>query len=85
MLVTYVRRVGGPLRYEMGLEGVADPGDPEFALGSVPSLTQWYTACLERIIRRSPEQYWWLHRRWKGKPPDAVLRRMETSRHSQAA
>jgi KDO2-lipid IV(A) lauroyltransferase len=20
---------------------------------------------LEKIVRRAPEQYWWLHRRWK--------------------
>ncbi len=38
-------------------------------LRSVPALTQWYTDCLEKIIRRAPEQYWWVHRRWKGEPP----------------
>ena len=31
-------------------------------------LTQRYTTALERIIRRDPEQYLWLHRRWKHQP-----------------
>jgi KDO2-lipid IV(A) lauroyltransferase len=32
-------------------------------------LTQWFTTVLEGLIRRGPEQYWWVHRRWKGEPP----------------
>lgn len=79
MLVSYARRLGRPLQYELGLEGVADPAAEGFAYGSVPLLAQWYTDCLERIVNRSPEQYWWLHRRWKGTPPEAVLRRMDAA------
>ena len=30
--------------------------------------TQNYTKALERIIRRRPEQWFWLHQRWKTKP-----------------
>jgi len=37
-------------------------------LGGVREVTQWYNDLLERIIRRNPDQYWWLHRRWKGDP-----------------
>lgn len=59
------RRVGGPLRYEMTVEGVADPRDAGAYVAGVRELTQWFTARLERGIRRAPEQYWWLHRRWK--------------------
>jgi KDO2-lipid IV(A) lauroyltransferase len=28
-------------------------------------LTRRYTACLEEMIRRRPDLYWWPHRRWK--------------------
>jgi KDO2-lipid IV(A) lauroyltransferase len=28
--------------------------------------TQVYNATLERLVLRHPEQWWWLHRRWKG-------------------
>jgi KDO2-lipid IV(A) lauroyltransferase len=68
-MVSYARRLDKPLHYEVGPEAICDPRDPDFQLGSIPLLAQWYTAHLENLIRRSPEQYWWLHRRWKGKPP----------------
>ena len=34
---------------------------------SIRSVTQWYNRQLESEIRRTPHQYWWLHRRWKAK------------------
>jgi KDO2-lipid IV(A) lauroyltransferase len=34
----------------------------------VPSITQRFTAALERAIRKAPEQYFWLHRRWQHQP-----------------
>ncbi|MFM8223011.1 MAG: hypothetical protein ACKOJF_29225, partial [Planctomycetaceae bacterium] len=48
-------------------EEVIDPrecvsGDP------LRELTQRYTSALERVIRRAPEQYFWVHRRWKSVP-----------------
>jgi hypothetical protein len=49
--------------------GVADPEVPGEHLASVQSLTRWYNQCLEKMIRSFPEQYWWVHRRWRGEPP----------------
>lgn len=54
-------------RYEIGTEEFIDPRDhpgPE----AVREITQRYTSALERLIRRAPEQYFWLHRRWKSVP-----------------
>jgi KDO2-lipid IV(A) lauroyltransferase len=68
-MVSYARRLDRPLHYEVGPEAICDPRDPDFQFGSVQLLAQWYTDHLENLIRRSPEQYWWLHRRWKGEPP----------------
>lgn len=68
-MVSYARRIDRPLHYEVGPEAICDPSAPDFQLGSIPLLTQWYTDHLETLIRRSPEQYWWLHKRWKGQPP----------------
>jgi KDO2-lipid IV(A) lauroyltransferase len=34
----------------------------------VREITERYTAALERLARRHPEQYFWLHRRWKHQP-----------------
>ena len=36
---------------------------------TVESLTQRYTLVMEDIIRQYPEQYFWMHRRWKTRPP----------------
>lgn len=38
---------------------------------TVSSLTQRYAAAMEEIIRAHPEQYLWMHRRWKSQPPAA--------------
>ena len=69
LLVAYARRVGGPLQFELGLMGVADPQVPSADLTNVKTLTRWYNVMLEQAIQRAPEQYWWVHRRWKGEPP----------------
>ena len=55
------------VRFEMGCEQVIDP----LAIDSddeIREMTQQYTAALERLIRRAPEQYFWVHRRWKSVP-----------------
>ena len=32
-----------------------------------------YTRFLETLVRRYPEQYFWLHRRWRRQPPDTPV------------
>ncbi len=54
-------------RYEIGVEEIIDPRDDDLA-GDVRAITARYCSALERAIRRSPEQYFWLHRRWKSDP-----------------
>lgn len=89
MIVNYTRRLGRPLRFEMGRTGIADPAlldspsPPEY-LDSVQSLTSWYNERLEEAIRMAPEQYWWLHRRWRDVPP-AQLRKLEARRAARRA
>jgi Kdo2-lipid IVA lauroyltransferase/acyltransferase len=70
LAVGYGRRLDRPLQYQLMLEAVADPAGGEEHVTSVPRLTQWYTSELEKAIRRNPEQYWWLHRRWKDTRPE---------------
>lgn len=68
-LVAYVRRLDRPMRFEIGVVDVVDPDTMDPALAGVRQLTQWYNQRLEEMIRAAPEQYWWVHRRWKGQPP----------------
>jgi KDO2-lipid IV(A) lauroyltransferase len=69
MVCSNVRR-GKPLQFEFQVLGIADPLQPSDCLSSVSSLTRWYNECLERAIHACPEQYWWLHRRWR--PPTQI-------------
>ena len=73
-MVSYARRLGRMLHYEVGPAAFCDPRDKNFELGSVPLIAQWYTSHLESLIRRSPGQYWWLHRRWRAEPADRKKR-----------
>jgi len=69
LMVGYAQRLEKPMRYELALEAFVDPRSGDDAVSSVPRLTQWYMSQFETIIRRAPEQYWWLHRRWKDNRP----------------
>ncbi len=69
MIVVCSVRTGRPMNFELSVLGIADPVDGGEHLSSVPSLTRWYNQCLEQIIRAFPEQYWWVHRRWREPPP----------------
>ena len=68
MLVSYARRTTGPLKFEVGLHGVADPRLQNESLSGVRQLTQWYNEALEALMCAHPEQYWWVHDRWKDEP-----------------
>ena len=82
MLVCFARRSGGPLQFEVGLAEQFDPAEaPEHEL-SVAPLTQWYSRVLEREVRCAPEQYWWVHRRWRDPRPP---RRKEKRQNPPAA
>ena len=36
----------------------------------IDAIVAEYTRVLERWVRRTPEQYFWHHRRWKHRPPE---------------
>ena len=65
MSVCVARRLDRPMQFELQHYLTADPHKAGNSAGSVRDLTQWYTSGLEELIRRTPGQYWWLHRRWK--------------------
>lgn len=68
VVVGYARRVGPGFRYEVACDRIIDPAEWEGRADDVRWLTQEYTTALESAIRTAPEQYLWLHRRWKHQP-----------------
>lgn len=68
IVVTAAARVGGPLHYEVMVEDVIDPRDYAGSPDAVKAITQRYMYAIERLVREHPEQYFWLHRRWKHQP-----------------
>ena len=57
------------VRYEIGCEDIIDVTQID-AADEVREITERYTRALERAIRRAPEQYFWVHRRWKTEPKE---------------
>ncbi len=75
LLAAATTRNGAPMKFTIRWLGTLDPAKSPDAVSSVPSVTQWYNHRLEEAIRLRPEQYWWVHRRWKGTPPKRMLAR----------
>ena len=57
-----------PLFYHVQCADIIDPRDYCDDPNAVKAITARYTTALEKLIRRHPEQYFWLHRRWKHQP-----------------
>jgi KDO2-lipid IV(A) lauroyltransferase len=52
---------------------VDPPVQPDRNLGqdeAVRRLTEHHVRCLEAAVRRAPDHYYWVHRRWKTRPPE---------------
>jgi KDO2-lipid IV(A) lauroyltransferase len=57
-----------PLFYAARVVDVIDPREYASDVNAVRAITARFTSALERLIREYPEQYFWLHRRWKHQP-----------------
>ncbi|MHC4984632.1 MAG: lysophospholipid acyltransferase family protein [Planctomycetota bacterium] len=74
VIVGYGRRMGHGFKFEIGIDRIIRPEEWADQDNPLEWITQAYTASLEHIIRTAPEQYLWVHRRWKHRPkgePDA--------------
>jgi KDO2-lipid IV(A) lauroyltransferase len=69
ILVAGAARIEDGFKYRVIAEELILPEEFDGRPDAVKALTQRYTSALERLIRRYPEQYFWLHRRWKHQPP----------------
>ncbi len=53
-----------------GFKGVIHPPLEDFPTGDPVADTERFNRCVESEVRRMPEQYLWIHRRFKGLSPD---------------
>lgn len=65
LVVCSCRRTERPMQFQQRIHGVFDPRTAPPEMQNVKAVTQWFTHEFEQFIRETPEQYWWLHRRWK--------------------
>ena len=67
----FARRLGSQFRFEVWVENIIEPRDYRDSPDPVLDITQEFTRSFEAVVRRNPEQYLWLHRRWKSQPDQA--------------
>ncbi len=68
IIVGCARRVGRGFDYEMTVNRVIHPPEWQAQADELRWITQEYTRAIEEFVRAAPEQYLWIHRRWKSRP-----------------
>ncbi len=68
IVVGYAVRVRRGFHYRIDVERVIQPEEWDAQDDPLRWITQEYSWALEAAIRRYPEQYLWMHRRWKHRP-----------------
>jgi KDO2-lipid IV(A) lauroyltransferase len=68
MIVCGTPRLDG--KYHIWSIDIIYPEDYDKSPDAVRAITQRFTTGLETVIRATPEQYFWVHRRWKHAPPE---------------
>lgn len=58
--------------YELCADRVIQPEEWEGREDPLHWITQEFSNALEDLVRKAPEQYLWIHRRWKSRPRDEV-------------
>jgi Kdo2-lipid IVA lauroyltransferase/acyltransferase len=56
-------------KYHLMAIDIIFPDEYERGPDGVRAITQRFTSGLEALVRKAPEQYFWVHRRWKHAPP----------------
>ncbi len=68
IIIAMARRRRPAVDYDIVVSDIIQPGDWSDQDDPLYYLTARYTAALETLIRDCPEQYLWIHRRWKSRP-----------------
>ena len=62
------KRIDGRFKYEVSVTDFIEPSDWKNQTDPLYYITARYNKAIERMIIDAPEQYLWLHRRWKSRP-----------------
>ena len=68
IIVGYGKRLAEEFKFEMGIRRIIRPHEWADKDDPIKWITQEFTRALEDIVRSAPEQYLWVHRRWKHRP-----------------
>jgi KDO2-lipid IV(A) lauroyltransferase len=68
ILVAMARRTEQAIKYEFIVGDIIEPDDWKSQEDPLYYLTARYTRGLEKLVTACPEQYLWIHRRWKSRP-----------------
>ena len=68
IVVGYGKRLSDRFEFEMGIQRVIRPSEWADQDDELTWITREFTRALEQIVRSAPEQYLWVHRRWKHRP-----------------
>jgi KDO2-lipid IV(A) lauroyltransferase len=68
VVVGVAPRIKPGFRYRIEIERIIQPAEWVSRDDPLQWITETYAAALEAAIRRHPEQYLWIHRRWKSRP-----------------
>ena len=72
VVIGYGKRLDEDYHFEIGIQRIIYPHEWAGKDDPVLWITQEYTSALEQIVRLAPEQYLWVHRRWKHRPKGEV-------------
>lgn len=63
------RTIPDRFQYEISISDIIYPLDWVDKPDPLYYITARYTRAIEMMVREAPEQYFWVHRRWKSRPP----------------
>lgn len=72
IVVGYCQRLEDSYKFHIGITRIIRPEDWADKDEPLAWITAEYTRGIEDFVRLDPQQYWWLHRRWRTRPPEEV-------------
>ncbi len=75
IVVGVCRQRPGEFFFEAEVGRIIEPCEWQDKENPLEWITQEYNTELEKLIRKDPAQYWWLHRRWKTRPKEEQIAR----------